>query len=235
MRLDKFLSNLKLGSRKEITKDIKKGLVKVDNVVIYDNGFKIDPKNNKVEYNSKLVTFRENINIAIYKPKGYLSANIDQMHQVVISLLPLQYKSYDFKISGRLDLDSEGLLILTTNGNLVSQITNPRKQIEKTYVVETNLDIDNFESLLDGVIIKDGKNNNYLAKAIKITKFSSKKFEIVISEGKFHQVKRMFKYLGTEVTGLKRIQIGKLKLGDLKPGEYFEFKREDILWPIYYY
>lgn len=235
MRLDKFLSNLKLGSRKEITKDIKKGLVKVDNVVIYDNGFKIDPKNNKVEYNNKLVTFRENINIAIYKPKGYLSANIDQMHQVVISLLPLQYQSYDFKIAGRLDLDSEGLLILTTNGNLVSQITNPRKQIEKTYVVETNLDIDNFESLLDGVIIKDGKNNNYLAKAIKITKFSSKKFEIVISEGKFHQVKRMFKYLGTEVTGLKRIQIGKLKLGDLKPGEYFEFKREDILWPIYYY
>lgn len=229
MRLDKFLSNLKLGSRKEITKDIKKGLVKVDNVVIYDNGFKIDPKNNKVEYNNKLVTFRENINIAIYKPKGYLSANIDQMHQVVISLLPLQYQSYDFKIAGRLDLDSEGLLILTTNGNLVSQITNPRKQIEKTYVVETNLDIDNFESLLDGVIIKDGKNNNYLAKAIKITKFSSKKFEIVISEGKFHQVKRMFKYLGTEVTGLKRIQIGKLKLGDLKPGEYFEFKREDIL------
>lgn len=229
MRLDRFLSNLKYNTRSKIGKDIKAGLVKVDGKTILDSHYHLDPSKNIVHYDGELVIYREIVNLAIYKPIGFLSANKDDRHQVITSLLKDPYDRFTFKIAGRLDLDSEGLLILTTSGTLVNEITNPKKIISKRYLVKTNLDLSNFETLLEGVIIKDGKNEDFLAKAKSIKRLASAYFEIEITEGKFHQVKRMFNKLGAEVINLKRVQIGKLKLGTLKPGEYREFMEDEVI------
>lgn len=233
MRLDKFLSNLKYGSRTDVAKDIKKGLVKVNNEVITNSHYKINPSKDLVYFNDELVIFREIVNLMVNKPKGYLSANKDDLHEVVLSLLKHPYTKFDFKIAGRLDLDSEGLLILTTSGNLVNEITNPNKKVQKTYLINTLTDISNYQKLLEGVIIKDGKGNDYLAKALSIHKISANYFEIVIDEGKFHQVKRMFRALDTEVVNLKRIKVGNLELGELEVGSYREFEKGEIFdWNI---
>lgn len=233
MRLDRFLSNLKYGSRSNLGKEIKKGFVKVNNKVITDSHYKINPNKDIIHYLDELVIYRDQVNLVINKPKGYLSANKDNMHEVVINLLKYPYTKFDFKIAGRLDLDSEGLLILTTSGSLVNEITNPNKKKPKTYLVKTLDDIDNYSNLLEGVIIKDGKGLDYLAKALNIKRLGACLFEIIIDEGKFHQVKRMFKALETEVISLKRTKVGNLELGNLKLGEYREFEEGEIFdWNI---
>lgn len=232
MRIDKFLSNLKYGSRSNIGIDIKKGLVKINDKIITDSHFKINPLKDKVFYNNILVPYFKNLNLMIYKPKGYLSANTDNLHEVVVSLIKDPFDKYDLKIAGRLDLDSEGLLILTNTGSFAHKITSPNSKIAKIYEVKTDNTNLNYEKMLDGVIIKDKDNVDFLAKALKIIKIGDNLFEITIDEGKFHQVKRMFKALEMNVINLKRIQIGKLKLGDLKPGEYRMFDEDELLWQI---
>ena len=228
MRIDRFLSNLKYGSRSEMTKAVKKGLVKVNDKIITDSHLKIDPNKDIIHFNDELVSYYDIINIMIYKPIGYLSANKDNLHKVVLDLIEDNYKRLDLKIAGRLDLDSEGLLILTTSGKFAHFITSPNNKINKVYEVILDNDITNYEMLLEGVLIKDGKNVEYLAKALDIKKVEDKKYLITLDEGKFHQVKRMFLALNTKVVNLKRIQIGNLKLGNLKPGEYITFKKEDL-------
>lgn len=229
MRIDKFLSNLKYGSRSNIGTDIKKGLVKINDKIITDSHFKINPLKDKVFYNNILVPYFKNLNLMIYKPVGYLSANTDNLHEVVVSLIKDPFDKYDLKIAGRLDLDSEGLLILTNTGSFAHKITSPNSKIAKIYEVKTDNTNLNYEKMLDGVIIKDKDNVDFLAKALKIIKIGDNLFEITIDEGKFHQVKRMFKALEMNVINLKRIQIGKLKLGDLKPGEYRMFDEDELL------
>ncbi|MCR1809400.1 pseudouridine synthase [Haploplasma modicum] len=229
MRIDKFLSNLKYGSRSNIGTDIKKGLVKINDKIITDSHFKVNPLKDKVFYNNILVPYFKNLNLMIYKPVGYLSANTDNLHEVVVSLIKDPFDKYDLKIAGRLDLDSEGLLILTNIGSFAHKITSPNSKIAKIYEVKTDNTNLNYEKMLDGVIIKDKDNVDFLAKSLKIIKIGDNLFEITIDEGKFHQVKRMFKALEMNVINLKRIQIGKLKLGDLKPGEYRMFDEDELL------
>ena len=177
---------------------------------------------------NELVQYFDEVNLILNKPVGYLSANKDNLHNTVMDLIEEPFNRYDLKIAGRLDLDSEGLLILTTDGNFVHDITNPNKNIPKVYEVITDKDTFDYKKLLEGVIIKDGRSNDYLAKATNIEKLAECSFKITITEGKFHQVKRMFLYLGLEVTSLKRISIGNLKLNSLKVGEYELFNQEEI-------
>ena len=125
-------------------------------------------------------------------------------------------------------MDSSGLLILTTNGLLAHEITNPNKKVNKIYHVILKNDIIRYQQLLDGIIIKDGKNNEYLAKANKIDIIGSKELEITIDEGKFHQVRRMFQAINNEVLELKRVKIGNLSLDNLEEGSYQEFERSDL-------
>lgn len=228
MRIDRHLSNLKYGTRSEMTKAIKSGLVKVNDKVITNSHLKIDPNKDIIYFNDELVYYYDIINIMIYKPIGYLSANKDNMHKVVVDLIEDKYKRLDLKIAGRLDLDSEGLLILTTSGSYAHFITSPNNKINKVYEVITEDDIDNYNLLLEGVVVKDGKSEEYLAKAIDIKKITNNKYEITIDEGKFHQVKRMFLALNTKVLNLKRIQIGNLNLGNLQPGEYITFEKGEL-------
>ncbi|MBU1142711.1 MAG: rRNA pseudouridine synthase [Firmicutes bacterium] len=227
MRIDKFLSNLKYGTRKEI-----KALLRTHEVIVHQNrvidpSFSIDPTTDLVLIDGEKVFYKEHIHLMIYKPVGYLSANHDTMHSVIISLVKEPFDRFDFSIAGRLDLDAEGLLILTTDGNFAHQIMHPKKHINKTYEVMLDKPFVHQNTLLKGIMIKDGYNEEYFAQAIEIKK-DKEYVTIVIDEGKFHQVKRMFQAVGYEVLRLKRTRIGNLDIKDLKPGEYVEFERNEL-------
>lgn len=228
MRLDKLLSNLKYGSRKEVKNLIKSHAITINGEIVSSSSIKIDPNKDVISINDEVVVYHESINIMINKPMGYLSANKDGLHQTVIELLNEDLLRYNFKIAGRLDLESEGLLILTTNGLFAHKVTSPNYEVNKVYEVILNEPITEYKELLKGVIIKDGKNMDYLAKALEIVQIDDKTLKITINEGKFHQVRRMFQIIGFEVINLKRIKIGNLELGSLQPGEYRTFMEEDL-------
>src|SRR5690606_25815613 len=138
-----FLSNLKYGSRSEMTKAIKKGLVRVNDTIIYDSHYKLDLENEVVYFNDELVEYFRQVNIMIYKPRGYLSANRDNKHTVVFELLEEKYQRMDLKIAGRLDIDAEGLLILTSDGKFQYKITSPNYKVGKVYEVTISEPINN--------------------------------------------------------------------------------------------
>lgn len=228
MRLDKLLSNLKYGSRTEIKALIKRGLISVNEKIVKNADMQIDPNKDQIVVDQETVFYKETIILAMHKPAGYLSANQDKNDPVVIDLIKKPYDRFDFKIAGRLDKDTEGLLILTTDGEIQHEITHPKKHLDKVY--EATLDLDFTEAaklqLLEGVELKDPDGKIYFTNAKKLN-YNSNKVEITIDEGKFHQVKKMFESVGFKVTYLKRIQIGELKL-DLEKGTYKEIVLSDI-------
>ena len=227
MRIDKFLSNLKYGTRKEIKSLLKTQEVSINENRVTDPAASMNPLTDIVYIDGTKVFYKEHIHLMVYKPIGYLSANHDTMHSVVTSLIHEPFDRFDFSIAGRLDLDAEGLLILTTDGNFAHQIMHPKKHIEKTYEVMLDKPFVHQNTLLKGIIVKDAYNDEYFAKALEIKK-NKEYVTIIIDEGKFHQVKRMFQAVGYEVLRLKRTRIGNLELKDLKPGEYIEFERNDL-------
>lgn len=228
MRLDKILSNLKYGSRKEIKALIKDKCVTVNGEIIKDADIQINTNYDKISINGKEIFYKDLIILAMYKPIGYLSANVDKNHKVLFDLIKEPYNRFELKMAGRLDLDAEGLMILTTDGELVHKLTNPKHHVDKLY--EVTLDkVFNDESknlLLNGVELTDVDGSKYFAEAKSLT-FNENIAQIVIDEGKFHQVKKMFHSVGFEVVRLFRKQIGNLKI-DLNPGEYKEVNIEDI-------
>lgn len=227
MRIDKMLSNLKYGSRNDIKSFLKLHDIKVNGNRIFNANFEINPNFDVIEIDSKKLYYKEVIDLMIYKPKGILSAHHDQMHPCIIDLLKEPYQRFDYAMAGRLDLDAEGLMILTTDGKFAHEITHPRYHLEKTYEVLLDKIFIHQLEIENGVWIKDGYNELFTAKARKVI-VNEKHVTLCIDEGKFHQVKRMFKALGYEVEHLKRIAIGNLNLKDLKPGEYMEFEREEL-------
>jgi 16S rRNA pseudouridine516 synthase len=228
VRIDKFLSNLKYGSRSDMKNMIKERLIEVDGQQVSRVDQTINPLTQTVKIDGVTVFYQDPIHIALYKPEGFLSANTDPMHPVAVSLIQEPYSRFDLSIAGRLDLDAEGLLILTTDGDLLHQITHPNQHLPKTYEVTLDHAFYHQKALLSGVLIKDGKGNPYLAKALAI-EHEGIHVKIIIDEGKFHQVKRMFGAVGYEVIHLKRTSIGKLSLGELKPGQYRTFRKEELI------
>ncbi len=227
MRIDKLLSQLKYCTRSETKRFLNEHVVLVNQKRISHTKEDVDPTIQSMTIDDTPIFYKEVIHLMMYKPKGYLSANKDSLHPCAVDLIQDPYDRYEYKIAGRLDLDAEGLLILTTSGILVHGITSPRHHLPKIYEVLLDKAFDNERELLEGVPILDGKNQEYLAKALSIS-YVGDKIHLTIDEGKFHQVKRMFEALGYNVINLKRVQIGKLKLGNLKPGMYLEFNEEDL-------
>jgi len=164
------------------------------------------------------------------KPAGVVSANSDLIDTTVIDLLPEKYQRFDFKISGRLDKDTEGLLILTTDGALMHQIISPNNEVYKSYFVKCSSPIISLKKLEEGIQINDGKEQPYMTKPAIYEQIDETTCILKISEGKFHQVKRMFEAISLEVVYLKRVQIGGLPLDSaLYPGEVKELSQKDIL------
>lgn len=223
MRLDKFLGNLGYGSRTTLKKDIKNGNVLVNNQIVFDCGMEIIPEKDIVTFYEEEVFYKEKIYLMMNKPKGYICANKDGLHKTVVDLVKKPYDRFTFIIVGRLDLDTEGLLFLTTDGLWAHKMISPNHNIFKRYYVTLRKKLENYKCLEDGITILDGKNNPYKTKKAKISVVDDNHCYIDIQEGKFHQVKRMFEYIGNEVIELKRTMVGNYSLDeDLKPSEYKE-------------
>jgi len=228
-RLDKILSNMGLGTRKEIKQLVKEKRVTINGVIVKDSGQQVHTKNDRIEVDEVPVEYREYIYLMMNKPQGVISATEDNHDEVVIDLLEPEHAIFEPFPVGRLDKDTEGLLLLTNDGRLAHQLLSPKKHVPKTYYamihgVVTEADVNLFKQ---GVTLDDGYHT--LPGKLKILKSGSEsEIELTIYEGKFHQVKRMFEAVGKKVTFLKRLSMGPLLLDEnLKPGEYRELAEEE--------
>lgn len=227
MRIDKLLSNLQYGSRSDIKDDLKHCLVKVNGKIILDPKTEVK-ETDEITYDEEIVFHKENIYLMMNKPKDYICANRDGLHKTVLELVPEPYNRYSLIIVGRLDIDTEGLLLLTNDGAFAHEITSPRHEHYKKYQVTLRDPLGNFDSLLKGVTILDGENKPYVTKEASIEPISEKSCFISICEGKFHQVKRMFEAISNEVVALKRVSINNLELGDLPLGRVKEIRKNAL-------
>lgn len=223
MRIDRFLANLKYGTRSEIKDMINQGRITLGQRPIDDPGMLIDPDNDSVEVDGIPVFYRKWIYLMLNKPAGFLSARSDDRHPTVTGLLREPFSRFDLDLCGRLDLDTEGLMILTNDGEYLHQIISPKKDVLKRYEVRLALPLGDYSVLERGVRLLDGKDRPYLAKPAQIVPTGPDGCIIAIGEGKYHEVKRMFEAIGNQVVFLKRIAIGGLTLDPgLPPGAYKE-------------
>lgn len=231
MRLDKFLCDAHIGTRKDVKKLIKDGKVKVDGVLAKSFDMKIDEENAEVTLNGEKIVYEKNVYFMMNKPAGYISATEDKYKNTVLTLLSDEYKSYNLFPAGRLDIDTEGFLLLTDDGIFAHNILSPKKHVSKTYFAHIDGKVlnEHIEMFEKGIELEDGYKT--LPAKLKILKSSDKsEIELTIYEGKFHQVKRMFEAIGCHVTYLKRIAMGNLFLDEtLKKGEIKKLNKDDIL------
>lgn len=233
MRLDKFLANSGIGTRKEVKIILKKGKIKVNEKIVKDAKMQVDEIKDDVKIEAEKITYKPFVYIMMNKPSGVISATEDGKHKTVIDLLCEKYKNYKVFPVGRLDIDTEGLLLLTNDGVLAHNLLSPKKHVDKKYYVELKepLTIEKKKILENGIKLEE----NFVTKKAKIEIIDKDEdievnsVFITISEGKFHQVKRMFKFVENEVLYLKRVKMGKLLLPeDLKLGEYRELSEEEM-------
>ena len=230
MRLDKMLANSGFGTRKEVKKLLKTGVVKVDGNVVKDAKVHVDPEVQEVTVHDDIVEYREFIYLMMHKPPGFLSATEDHRQETVVDILQEEDKIFEPFPVGRLDKDTEGFLLLTNDGQLAHQLLSPKKHVPKTYYAKIDGEVteEDIAAFQKGVTLDDGYET--LPAELKIlTAAAQSEIEITIVEGKFHQVKRMFQAVGKTVTYLKRLSMGPLELDpDLELGEYRELTDEEL-------
>ena len=225
MRLDKYIAETLKISRKDSKLVIKKKLVKINGEIVKDDSLNINPETDVIMYKDQELKYEKYIYLVMNKPQGYLSARFDNLHKTVMEIVPGEYLVKDLTIVGRLDIDTEGVLLLTNDGKLVHNLTSPAHDVLKTYYVEfEGTLIDNATELVQkGIDIDD-----YVTKPASLKILSSNQAEITISEGKFHQVKKMFEKLNTKVTYLKRITFDIINLNNLEIGMVRKLTKEEI-------
>lgn len=300
-RLDKVLANFGFGSRVVIKKSVKDGLVKVNGQIAVDASMQVDPEKSTIEVNGKQLNYRKNIYIMMNKPAGVISATFDKKLKTAIDLLPEEFACFDLFPAGRLDIDTEGMLLLTDDGQLAHNLLSPKKHVDKKYyaLIDGLVTEEDVLSFKEGVRLDDGyltmpAELEILQTGLQAGKSvsgrgqyseqgqlsadglhseegqssadgqyseegqspadglhseqgqtsmdglhseqeqpSAEKFhseiELILHEGKFHQVKRMFEAVGKKVLYLKRMQMGGLKLdAGLRPGECRELTPEEV-------
>ena len=219
MRLDKFLVSMEIGSRSQVKDFIKKGLVKVNGQVVKSGDMKINEYEDVVDYNGQRLYYAEYVYYMLHKPAGVVTATQDNHDKTVMELLDPSVRKKDLFPVGRLDKDTEGLLLITNDGELAHKLLSPKRHVDKTYLAELALPIHEqaLKALEEGVDIGEEKPT-LPAKAEKI---NAKSIRLTIHEGKFHQVKRMLKAVENEVVYLKRLTFGSLILEEtLEAGKY---------------
>jgi len=222
VRLDKFISTTTTLSRAEAKKNIKKGIL-INDILIKSPDYKVDEFNDQVIVNGNRLVYQKYVYIMMNKPKDTVSATEDAIERTVVDILRDEDRIHKVFPVGRLDKDTEGLMLLTNDGELAHKLISPKKDVEKKYYVEVSGELKNehLEIVKEGVTLEDGYRCKPARLEILDTSEGNSKANIFITEGKFHQVKRMMKSLGTTVTYLKRLSIGSLKLDEnLKLGEY---------------
>lgn len=234
MRLDKFLAEVGIGSRKEVKVLIKKGQIKVNEEVIKSDKFQVKEFDDQITYLDEPLVYQKDFYYVLNKPAGVISATQDNYEQTVMDLLSDEDYREDLFPVGRLDKDTEGLLILTNDGKLAHRLLSPKKHVEKEYFakvkgVMTEEDIDSFAR---GLVIDKGEQT--LPAQLFIDSIDHEEetstIRLILHEGKFHQVKRMVLAVGKEVTYLKRLRMGGFLLPEsLDNGEYRELTEAELL------
>ncbi len=226
IRLDKFLVEMNKGSRSQIKDAAKKGRILVNGETEKKTDRKIDPDMDRVTFDGADVDYRTFEYIMLNKPQGVVSATEDNLHKTVIDLLGGDGRSDLFPV-GRLDIDTEGLLLLTNDGDLAHRLLAPKKHVDKQYYarIEGTLPEDCAEQMAAGLTLADGTE----VRPAKLKLLTPSEALLTIHEGKFHQVKRMFEALDCRVVFLKRLSMGQLKLDEsLLPGQYRRLTEEEI-------
>lgn len=217
------------GTRSEVKKAISKGLVRVNNVIVKKSETKLDTDSDHVLFDGVLVGYAQHEYYMLNKPAGVISATEDKREKTVIDLI-IERKRKDLFPVGRLDRDTEGLLLISNDGELAHRLLSPSKHVDKVYYakIDGEVTIEDVETFQQGVDIGEEKLTRP-AKLRVLKSGTQSEIELTICEGKFHQVKRMFQAVGKEVVYLKRLQMGTLILDEsLKPGEYRELTEQEI-------
>lgn len=218
LRLDKLLGHMGVGTRSEIKALVKRGEVSVDGVLVKDNGLKVNVETAVVMVAGERVVYREFVYLMMNKPAGVISATEDRRLRTVLDLLPAEYAHFELFPVGRLDRDTEGLLLLTNDGQLAHDLLSPRKHVAKTYhaLVQGIVDDADVAAFSEGVTLDDGYVTLPAQLVIDRADVASEQSSIrlTITEGKFHQVKRMFLARGKQVLYLKRLAMGALVLDE---------------------
>lgn len=223
MRLDKLLSNMGHGSRSEIKLGVKKRFACVNGHIVKDSGMQVDTERDKITWVGVPVVFKGTICLMLNKPAGVISATEDPRDGTVLDLLAPPYSGMALFPVGRLDKDTEGLLLLTNDGDLAHRLLAPKKKVPKTYcaVLDCPLTSDGIQKLKEGIPLEEG----FVTSPALVEAVEGNWAEVLLTiyEGRYHQVKRMMHHVGSEVTYLKRLNMGDLHLDPaLKPGEYRE-------------
>ena len=224
MRLGRYLANSGLGTRREVKALIHQGLVKVDGIIVKTDSINIDENINKVYVNDEEVIYRQFYYVLLNKPKGYVSAVEDNVYPPVTDLAS-EYAFAKLFPVGRLDVDTTGTLLLTNNGDLCHKLLSPKYHVDKTYLVEVDFDLKDslISSFEKGIMLDDE-----LTLPAKLEIIDNRHAYLTIHQGKFHQVKRMFKEFGYTVINLDRVIFAFLNHNDLALGEYRVLKEDEI-------
>jgi 16S rRNA pseudouridine516 synthase len=224
MRLDKFLANQGFGSRKDAKKFIKDKRIKINGVFAKKPEDNINPLVDEISIDDDVIEYKDNYYFMLNKPKGYICATEDNFQNTVLELIP-EYNYLKLFPVGRLDKDTTGLLLITTDGDFAHKLISPKRHVDKVYIATLDKDVDmkiknEFES---GIILDDE-----LTLPAKIEQLESNVCKVTLHQGKYHQVKRMFEYFGYKVIELHREKFAFLTLGDLQEGEYRELTDEEV-------
>jgi 23S rRNA pseudouridine2605 synthase len=222
-RLNKYLASCAVGSRRACDELIQAGRVEVNGTPCVNMGTRISP-GDLVRVDGKRVSPKEPLIVAFHKPRGYVCTREDELgRETIYALLPETMRALHHV--GRLDRDSEGLLILTNDGDLSQQLMHPTKAVEKEYLVTANQAFENshLDQFLEGVFTTEGK-----LRAKSIERLSPRRLSVVLDHGAKRQIRVMFETLGYQVTKLLRVRVGGLWLGDLEPGKWAILNRKEI-------
>ncbi|MBC1610817.1 rRNA pseudouridine synthase [Listeria welshimeri] len=219
MRLDKLLSHTGFGSRKEVKPLLKSGAVVVNGTIQKDSKMQVNPDKDEITVQGTPVVYQEFVYFMLHKPQNVVSATEDNVSETVIDLLAQEDTLTNPFPVGRLDKDTEGLLIITNDGTLAHNLLSPKKHIDKTYYAKIDGEVllEDVKAFAEGITLDDG----YICKPARLEIINPNEIKVTIQEGKFHQVKRMFAARGQTVSYLKRISMGQLQLDEsLELGEY---------------
>ena len=229
IRLDKYLADMGVGTRSQVKQFIKKGQIQVNGEIQKRPETKLDIAKDKVLFQGEEISYQEYVYYILHKPAGYVSAVKDNLYPTVLSLID-NLQGFQLFPVGRLDLDTEGLLLITNDGTLAHELLSPKKHVEKTYYARIDGKITEEDQRRFAVGLDIGDEKDTLPAKLEILKSGEEsEITVTITEGRYHQIKRMFEAVGKKVTYLKRLQMGSLKLEEtLEPGTYRALTEEEI-------
>lgn len=224
MRIDKLLSNLGIGSRSEVKNIIKDKRVTINDVLVRSTSLEVNPDKDVVKLDGEVVSYKEFYYILMNKPKGYVSARVDNVYPPITDLVS-EFNFVNLSPVGRLDVDTTGVILLTNDGELTHKLISPRYNVNKTYEVEVDSPLDNplILKFKEGITLDDE-----LLLPADLVILDKTHAELTIHQGKFHQVKRMFKKFNYNVINLNRKKFAFLTVGDLDMGEYRELTSIEV-------